>query len=221
MSRTRSVTRDERGFTLVELLVAMSVGMIILFAILGAADLFQRTTKDASDVSQAQDVSRTQVRDMVTFLRQGRIATGQGAPIPTQWTPSRSDLTIAAYVAGAGSAVPGETAGWVRYCAAVAGAQATLIVGVRLGDTYAAPGTCSASDTTNGWAQTSVAAGTLRDPTHLFDYTSAACTGGACLPAAAAVETVGINLQLAAKPTSTAVASIVRNAVSFRNRSSS
>lgn len=220
-SRRRRRCRDDGGFTLIELLVAMSVGMIVLFAILSAGDLFRTAAKNAGDASQAQDTARAQVREMVTFLRQGRVATGQSTPIPLQWSPSRSDLTVAAYVAGPGQADPGDTAGWVRYCTSTSGTQATLIVGVRVGDAYAAPGACTATDTTNGWVNRPVAAGTLRDAARLFDFTSTTCTGAACLPAAAAVETVGINLAVASSAASSSAASVVRDAVSFRNRSSS
>jgi prepilin-type N-terminal cleavage/methylation domain-containing protein len=219
--RRPTAVRDERGYTLIELLVTMSVGMIVLFAILNAADIFQRSANTASNVAGAQDTARAQVREIVTFLRQGRVATGQSTPIPTQWTPSRSDLTVAAYVAGPALADPGDTAGWIRYCTITSGTQSTLLVGVRVGDAYAAPGACSPADTTNGWAYQRVAAGTLRNASRLFDFTSASCTGGTCLPAAAAVETVGINLALASTSGASSPASVIRNAVSFRNRSSS
>lgn len=216
--RQRRVDRhccDDDGFTLVELLVAMSVGMIVLFAILGASDIFRTSTSTASQATAAQDAARASVREMVGSLRQGRVATGQTTPIPSQWMPSRQDLTVAAFV------TPTEQPGWVRYCASTTGSQSSLITGVRVGDTYAAPGSCSASDTTNGWTHAVLLNSTLQDPTQLFDFTSSTCTGSPCLPIATAVQSVGIRVAVARSPGATGFGSVVRDAVSFRNRSSS
>ncbi len=210
-------TSDEHGFTLVELLVTMMVTTIVLFAILGASDTFLKQTKTADNTAAAQDAAREAMRDMVAFLRQGRTPTGQTTPIPAQWTPSRSDLTAAAYVTSATNPTPGTVAGWIRYCAS----SGSLIVGVRAQDAYSAPGTCTAGSV-NGWHQSVVVDGALRDTNKLFDFTSDACTGSACLPSGSAVRAVGIRLAIGTSEGSAAAAlSVVRDAVSFRNGSKS
>jgi prepilin-type N-terminal cleavage/methylation domain-containing protein len=218
----RWIAADERGFSLIELLVTMAVSIVVLFAILGAFEVFSTSAAVADKTTAAQDAARANVRNLVIVMRQGRVATGQTTPIPIG-TLTRGDLVVAAYVASATSAVPGALPGWVRYCAATAGSQSSLIVGVRVGDTYKAPGACSASDTTEGWSHAVVLNGTLQNPTRLFDYTTSACTGGTCpLPAGPDVQSVGIRLAVGTKPgANETFNSVVRDAVSFRNRSSS
>jgi prepilin-type N-terminal cleavage/methylation domain-containing protein len=214
---------DERGFTLVEVLVSMSLAMVLLFAILGASDVFNKSVSVADKATGAQDSARATVRGMVTVLRQGRVATGQTTPLPNV-TLTRSDLVAATWFPSATELTPGTgtQAGWVRYCAYTNGTQSSLIEGVRVGDVYAAPGACTAADTTNGWRHAVVLNGTLQDPTRLFDYSTSACTGGSCaLPAGPAVQSVGVRVAVATSPGATATYnSVVRDAVSFRNRSS-
>lgn len=221
MSARRRACADERGFTLVELLVTMAVGMMVLIAILGAFEIFARSAVVTDKTTAAQDAARVAVRNLVTVMRQGRVATGQTTPIPTG-TPTRSDLVVAAYVASATNPTPGALAGWVRYCASTTGSPSSLVVGVRVGDAYAAPGPCSATDTTNGWRHAVVLQGTLQAPGRLFDYTTNACTGAACTaPAGPDIQTVGIRVAVGTSPAAgAAFNSVVHDAVSFRNRSS-
>lgn len=218
----RRVASDERGFSLIELLVAMAVAVTVLFAILGAFEVFTTSAAVTDKTTAAQDAARASVRNLVIIMRQGRVASGQTTPIPAG-TPTRSDLVVAAYVSSATSASPGALKGWVRHCAQTAGSQSSLVVGVRVGDAYLAPGPCSAGDTTNGWYHAVVLNGTLQDPERLFDYTTRFCTGGTCpLPSGPDVESVGIRLAVGTKPGGDeAFNSVVRDAVSFRNRSSS
>jgi prepilin-type N-terminal cleavage/methylation domain-containing protein len=212
------VTRDdEDGFTLVELLVTMTIATIVMFAILNGSDAFLKHSRNAENAAGAQDSAREAMRGMVAFLRQGRRPTGQSTPVPSSWTPSRSDLTVAAYVTSATNPTPGTLPGWIRYCAA----SGSLIVGVRAVDAYAAPGTCTAGDV-NGWHHTVLIAGALRDTNKLFDFTSDACTGATCLPLGSAVRAVGIRLAIGtAVGSAAAPLSVVRDAVSFRNGSKS
>ncbi|CAN5274814.1 hypothetical protein BH20ACT16_BH20ACT16_04900 [soil metagenome] len=218
----RRIAADERGFTLIELLVTMAVSIVVLFAVLGAFEVFSTSAAVADKTTAAQDAARANVRNLVIVMRQGRVASGQTTPIPIG-TPTRSDLVVAAYVASATSAAPGALPGWVRYCAATTGSQSSLIVGVRVGDVYAPPGACSAGDTTNSWSHAVVLNGTLQNPEQLFDYTTSACTGATCSPPAGPdVQTVGIRLAVGTKPgANETFNSVVRDAVSFRNRSSS
>jgi prepilin-type N-terminal cleavage/methylation domain-containing protein len=218
----RRAAADERGFSLVELLVAMAISTTVLIAILGAFEIFTTSTRVTDRTTAAQDAARATVRNLVITMRQGRVATGQTTPIPAG-TPTRTDLVVAAYVESATSAAPGTVAGWVRYCAATSGGFSSLVVGVRVGDSYLAPGLCSATDTTNGWRHAVALNGTLQDPSHLFDYTTSSCTGGTCpAPTGPDVQTVGIRVAVGPKPgAGKTFSSVVRDAVSFRNRSSS
>ena len=215
MSRGRHTLAGEAGFTLVELLVTMTLAVIVLFAILGASDVFVRSAAVTDKTTAAQESARVTVRSMVYELRQGRVVTGHTTPIAG--TPSRTDLVVATYVKAAGGA---EQLGWVRYCA-TAGPHASLVMGTRVGDAYAAPGPCSAGDTTNGWVHRTMLDGTLQDPERLFDFTTSTCTGAACAPAGPDIESVGIRVAVGTSPgADAAFNSVVRDAVSFRNRSS-
>lgn len=216
MSR-RGVLGGEHGFTLVELLVTMSLAMVLLFAILGASDLFNKSAVIADKTTAAQDTARMTVREMVHVLRQARSVGTPGSVIGG--SPTRSDLVVATYVTSATNPAPGSLPGWVRYCATSSG---SLVVGVVASDAYVAPGACAAGDTPGGWHQTVALDRLLQDPTHLFDFTTSACTGGSCpLPNGADVEAVGVRLAIGTGPGADArYSSVVRDAVSFRNRSS-
>lgn len=226
MSTPRDHRRADDGFTLVELLVTMSLAVVVLLAILQGADLFQRTTKTASDTSQAQDTARATMRQVVQTLRQARLPTGQSVPVAAASTPTRSDLVVAAYVTGTANPAPGELPGWVRYCASADGRS--LLVGVLAAATYAGPGTCAASTTTNGWRYGLLVDGTLRDSGKLFDYQSGTCVGGrtigsagpaTCSPPATGITAIGIRLAIARTTSNAAGSTIVRNAVGLRNGS--
>lgn len=216
MSASRSRLRDERGFTLVELLMTMSLALVVLFAILGAADMFARSAGVADKQTAAQDTARATVRSMVSTMRQARPVAGQTTPIAG--TPTRTDLVVAAYVP---TTTGTEEAGWVRYCS-TSDPQPSLIMGSRVGDAYAPPGTCSATDTTNGWQHVVVLKQVLHDAGHLFDYTTSTCTGATCpAPNVADIMSVGIRVAVGTSPEAAARSnSVVRDAVSFRNRSS-
>lgn len=216
MSASRLTLADERGFTLIELMVTISVGMVVLFAILGASDMFARSAAVTDKTTAAQEAARVTVRSMVHVMRQARSVTGQTTPIAG--SPTRSDLVVAAYVP---TTIGDEAAGWVRYCA-TADAHPSLVMGIRVGDAYAAPGACSAANTANGWQHTAVLNGTLQDSARLFDYTTSTCTGAACpAPNAADISAVGIRVAVGTSPeAATTFNSVVRDAVSFRNRSS-
>lgn len=216
MSRLRDARADERGFTLIELLVTVSVSIVVLFAILGASEIFARSAAVTDKTTAAQEAARTTVRSMVHELRQARALSTATTPIGG--TPTRSDLVVATYVTSSAGA---EVAGWVRYCA-TADANPSLVMGIREGDGYLAPGLCSATDTTNGWQQHVILDGTLQDASSLFDYTTNSCAVAPC-PAltVADIQAVGIRVAVGTSPGAAAAHnSVVRDAVSFRNRSS-
>lgn len=83
MTRFSSLTRtvsDERGFTLVELMTAMTIGLLIAFATLTAFDAFNRGAAANNRVTDAEDRGRRDVMNMVQILRDA------GAPAPVTGT---------------------------------------------------------------------------------------------------------------------------------------
>ena len=69
--------RDERGFTVVELMTAMTIMLLIAFAGLTAFEAFDRGAARNSRLTDAEDNSRRNVATMVRILRDA------GAPAPT------------------------------------------------------------------------------------------------------------------------------------------
>ncbi|MTD42979.1 hypothetical protein GKE82_01320 [Conexibacter sp. W3-3-2] len=210
----RARLRDERGLTLVELLVGMTLGILVLGAVLTGFERFAGAQQTASEATAAQDTARAQVRATVAELREARVATGQIGPIPAGWTVTRSDLVFATYVPSGATSVPG----WVRYCTLTSGTTSSLVRASRAGDTWVAPGACAATGGTGGWTHQVVLRDLLQQPGQLFDYASDACVGATCLPAAADVRAVGIRVAVARRVGSTGLGTVVRGAVSFRNR---
>lgn len=216
MSVPRTRLGDERGFTLVELLVTSSLAIVVLFAILGASEMFARSASIADKTTEAQDSARATVRSMVNVLRQARAICATTCPpasptTPIGGTPTRSDLVVAAYLTTSGV----EQAGWVRYCA-TSDPHPSLVMGTLVSGTYLPAGACSATNTANGWHHTVMLKQTLQDSARLFDY---AYNPGSA--AVADIQSVGIRLAVGTSPTAAATHnSVVRDAVSFRNRSS-
>lgn len=215
---------DDAGFTLIELLVTMSIAMIVLFAVLQGADVFARGAKVGNDRAQAQDTARTTVRQVVQTLRQARLPAGQSTPVATATSPSRQDLTVGAWVTGAGNPAPGSAPGWLRYCVTSDGRS--LLVGVLSGAAYAPSGACAANNTSNGWSYSTLVDGVLRDGAQTFDLSSGACSGGlltgssnamSCTPGPASITTVGIRIAIAPTLDAMTPTSVVRDAANLRN----
>lgn len=97
--------RGEEGYTLVELLVVMSVSLVVLFATLGVFDAFSKSTAASDRLTQSQDAARTQLDRITELLRSARPRTdgGEAVIIPASGYGGLSDLTFTTY-AGAGTA---------------------------------------------------------------------------------------------------------------------
>ncbi len=71
----RDLTRQEDGFTLVELLVAMSLSLIVLFATLQSLDAFSSHAAQQTRVTDANDQVRTTMDRVVRDLRGASVIT--------------------------------------------------------------------------------------------------------------------------------------------------
>lgn len=74
---TEPLLRDERGFTLPELLIAMTIGLLMMFAMLTVFETFDRGIASNSALTDAEDSGRRDVAEMVRILRDA------GEPAPT------------------------------------------------------------------------------------------------------------------------------------------
>ena len=196
---------DDEGFTLVELLVTMTIAVVVLLAVLQGADLFRSTSEASSRRTDTQEQLRRTMRTVVSELRQAPTPTGAVTPLANVGgaTVSSSDLVV------------NTPSGWTRYCAGGTG-RTTLYVSRSSGLPTGACGTGGA---------TAIVQNLLRDPDRLFTYTARAdltsngCappSTAPCLPAAGEVRGVGIRLAIAPDATSSPL--VTTSAVSLRNR---
>jgi prepilin-type N-terminal cleavage/methylation domain-containing protein len=87
--------RDQRGFTTIELLVAMTIGLIVSFAALSAFEGFNRGIVSNNRVTDAQDAARRQVSQMVRILREaGAPALKTGAQLSTVVSALPNDVVF-------------------------------------------------------------------------------------------------------------------------------
>lgn len=75
--RTTATLRDERGFSLPELMIAMTIGLLIAMTMLTVFEAFDRGIDTNSKLTDAEDNGRRDVSTMVRILRDA------GAPSPT------------------------------------------------------------------------------------------------------------------------------------------
>jgi prepilin-type N-terminal cleavage/methylation domain-containing protein len=212
-SRRRVGVEDDAGFTLVELLVTMSIAVVLLIAILQASEIFRSSSQASGRIADVQETSRQVLRTITSDLRQARSPAPGVTPLLNTDPGSRRDL-IAAVYRNDGSP------GWVRYC--VSADDQSLLVGQVAGLNFppGGPGPCAINAASSGWQYGPLVDGRLSDPDRLFDFTTDSCTGyaTACTRIASKIRTVGIRLALRDSNATSGGRSIVtRGAVALRN----
>lgn len=108
---------DERGFTLVELLVAMILMTIVLGAVLTTFDAFGARQQSAGRRSDAQESARRSIDQLSREMRNAISAVGAGSPVGEAVERAQPDDLVFQTISPAGASGT-NTAGRqrVRYC---------------------------------------------------------------------------------------------------------
>ena len=106
--------REQRGFTLVEMLAAISISMVVLGGILTALDQFTGVSRATTDRNGAEDQARQTVRELARNLRNTASPGQSGSGIERG---TGTDLVFQAVdPANAGSGSNAYSTQRVRYC---------------------------------------------------------------------------------------------------------
>jgi type IV pilus assembly protein PilW len=199
LARIRRALQDDRGFTLVELLVSMVLGLLVLGIIVSTGTLLGSNAASTNKVTSAQDQGRIAITTLTADLRSaGTIGAVATTPVSPIVSASSSDLVVSAPPSGG-------TPVFVRYCTATVGSGSSATVGLRrltyTGPAYPAAGSvpaCPASSTTTlpaGWTYGSVVDAGLTAGTTPFTYQ---CATSGCNTATtpAAIGAVGVALRI-------------------------
>jgi len=106
--------RDERGFTLVELLISSSLMIVVMGAVYGALTTFQNTSKRTNDQNDAQEQARAATDNLAWQLRNLVMpANASGGPFELS---SSYDLVFETVMPSGGGGSNATRVGRVRYC---------------------------------------------------------------------------------------------------------
>lgn len=170
--------RGQDGFTLIETVLVMVIGVFVLGATLVVAEGFFQSSAVADRRTDDQDRLRRQVDTMVAAIRDAPPATGTTSPV---LKAAANDLVVT-------TGTNGAVSGYKRWC--VTGG--TLRYGVLSSATYVDPGSSCTGAASGGWTYSIVSTATNASAS-LFSYTG--CTPGAGYCATpATVGTIGIEV---------------------------
>jgi type II secretory pathway pseudopilin PulG len=181
---------DERGMTLVEQLITMTISIVVLFSVLQVADAFSSGSAASNKRTDAEDRMRT---EMGTFVRNLR----QAPPVNAAAAAGSITPLIATRAGDIIFRSPREATGWIRYCTGPAAGSTTgtaLRVGT-LSGTYVDPGTSCPDGISGAWTYGTVATG-LRETESLFAYDACPDVATvACAPATVGTITMRIAME--------------------------
>ena len=213
--------RNERGFTLVEVLVAMGLMTVVLGAVLTTFENFQEQSRRTTSANEAQEKAR---RAIDVMAREVRNAVSAGAPVNDAVERALPfDLVFQTAGAGAGTATNPTNRVRVRYC--LDGADGPNGGGKLYRQTQTFPGaptTLPAGDTTcplPSWTTTQVVTGDVTNrvpatdvPVFTYRFTPSEST--------ALTELVGISPEIRTDPwpkDKRPAESVLRSGIVLRN----
>ena len=163
----------EDGFTLTELLVAMTASTVLLLATLSTLDVFNSGVAQNNRLTEAADAARVQLATMVSGLREAGAPTPVTGAQPTTVLQAGANDIVFLSTSWPGQSGVGTTANHVeRYCLDTVNGK-VWFNGLKAGTAGSATPGAACPSTATGWTSTLIASNVLNsaaDP--LFTYAS-------------------------------------------------
>jgi type II secretory pathway pseudopilin PulG len=151
----------EEGFTLVELLVAMTVSIIVLLATLGALDAFNGGVAANNRLTDASDTARREVAEMVRVLRDGGPPTPTSGAQPTTVVQAGANDLVFLSRSWPGESGIGSSSNHVeRYCLNTT-TRTLWFDGLKAGTSGSATPGAACPSTASGWTHRAIATDVL------------------------------------------------------------
>lgn len=165
----------EDGFTLTELLVAMTVSVIVLLATLGGLDAFSNGVAVNNRLTQATDQARQQVATMVSVLRDAGAPTPVTGSAPATVVQAGVNDIVFLSTSWPGESGIGSSSNHIeRYCLDTA-TQKVWFNGLKAGTSGSATPGAACPSTASGWTSSLVASNVLNsaaDPLFVYGSTN-------------------------------------------------
>jgi prepilin-type N-terminal cleavage/methylation domain-containing protein len=165
----------EDGFTLVELLVAMTVSVLLLLATLGALDAFNNGVVVTSRLTDASDQARRQVATMVSVLRDAGAPTPVTGSAPTTVVQAGANDIVFLSTSWPGDSGTGASANHIeRYCLDTATGK-VWFNGLKAGTAGSTTPGAACPSTVSGWTSSLVTSNSLNsaaDPLFVYGSTN-------------------------------------------------
>jgi prepilin-type N-terminal cleavage/methylation domain-containing protein len=164
----------EDGFSLTELLVAMTVSVVVLLATLGALDTFNSGVAENNRLTDAADAARREVADVVRVLREAGAPTPVSGSQPTTILQAGANDIVFLSRSWPGESGVGATANHVeRYCVDTT-TRTLWFGGLKAGTSGSATPGSACPSTAAGWTSRVVAGKVLNTAANpIFQYGSA------------------------------------------------
>jgi type II secretory pathway pseudopilin PulG len=162
---------SEEGFTLVELLVAMTVSIIVLLATLGALDAFNNGVAVNNRLTDASDTARREIAEMVRVLRDGGAPTPVSGGQPATVVQAGANDLVFLSRSWPGESGIGSTSNHVeRYCLNTT-TRTLWFDGLKAGTSGSATPGAACPSAASGWTSSAIATNVLNsvaDPVFVY-----------------------------------------------------
>jgi type II secretory pathway pseudopilin PulG len=161
----------EDGFSLTELLVAMTVSIIVLLATLGALDAFNNGVAVNNRLTDASDTARREVAEMVRVLRDGGAPTPVAGAQPTTVVQAGANDLVFLSRSWPGESATGTSSNHIeRYCLNTT-TRTLWFDGLKAGTSGSATPGAACPSTASGWTSRAIATNVLNsvaDPVFVY-----------------------------------------------------